>query len=318
MRDIRVATVQFQHAAGDKSSNLGRVRHFVTTAAESGVEIIAFPEMCLTGYWHVRKLSREGVEALAELVPDGPCTQELLRLSREHGMTIGVGLIERTDDGSMYNSYVVAMPDGRWEVHRKLHTFENLCISAGDRFTVFDTPHGCRVGVLICYDNNIVENARATALLGAEILLAPHQTGGCNSISPRGMKPVDPAIWERRREDPAAIHAELCGVKGRAWLMRWLPSRAHDNGMFLLFSNGVGPDDDEIRTGNAMVLDPYGEVIVETSEPGDAMVVADLDASLLPTSSGRRWLRARRPELYGLLTRPTGQEQETRRVRFGE
>jgi hypothetical protein len=48
------------------------------------------------------------------------------------------------------------------------------------------------------------------------------------------------------------------------------------------------------------------------------MVIADLDASLLPTSSGRRWLRARRPELYALLTRPTGQEQETRRVRFGE
>jgi predicted amidohydrolase len=34
------------------------------------------------------------------------------------------------------------------------------------------------VGVLICYDNNIVENARANALLGAEVLLAPHQTGG--------------------------------------------------------------------------------------------------------------------------------------------
>jgi len=46
--------------------------------------------------------------------------------------------------------------------------------------------------------------------------------------------------------------------------------------------------------------------------------VADLDASVLPTSSGRRWLRARRPELYESLTRPTGQELETRRVRFGE
>jgi predicted amidohydrolase len=132
------------------------------------------------------------------------------------------------------------------------------------------------------------------------------------------MKPVDPAIWARRHEDPAAIRAELCGIKGRAWLMRWLPSRAHDNGMFLVFSNGVGPDDDEIRTGNAMVLDPYGEVIAETCEPGDAMVVADLDASLLPTWSGRRWLRARRPQLYWSLTIPTGQETETRRVRFGE
>ena len=318
MRDIRVATVQFQPQPGDKSYNLGRVRHFVTEAAPSAVEIIAFPEMCLTGYWHVRKLNREGVEALAEPVPDGPSTRELLRLSRENAMSIGAGLIEHGDDGKLYNAYVVAMPDGRWALHRKLHAFEGPFMSEGDTFTVFDTPHGCRLGILICYDNNIIENGRATALLGAEILLAPHQTGGTNSVSPHGMKPVDQAIWARREEDPAACEAELCGPKGRGWLMRWLPSRAHDNGMFLLFSNGIGPDDDEIRTGNAMVLDPYGEIIAESRAARDAMVVADLDASLLETSSGRRWLRARRPELYGSLAVRTGNEQDTRRVRFGE
>ncbi|MFL5466746.1 MAG: nitrilase family protein [Gemmatimonadaceae bacterium] len=321
MRDIRVATVQFQHQPGDKNYNLGRVRHIVGEAAASAVELIAFPEMCLTGYWHVRKLERDAFEALAERVPDGPSAQELLRLSRDYRMTIGAGLVEQGDDGRFYNSYFVAMPDARWALHRKLHTFESPFISDGDRYTVFDTPHGCRVGVLICYDNNIVENARATALLGAEILLAPHQTGGCNSVSPRAMKPIDPEIWARRNESPsaaAACEAELCGPKGRGWLMRWLPSRAHDNGMFLLFSNGIGPDDDEIRTGNAMVLDPYGEVVAETRALGDAMVVADLDASLLPTSSGRRWMRARRPELYASLTQRTGQEQTTRSVRFGE
>ena len=318
MRDIRVATVQFQHAPGDKAYNLERVRQFVDEAARAGAEIIAFPEMCLTGYWHVRKLPREGVEALAEPVPAGSSTQALLRLSRQHRMTVGAGLIERAEDGRMYNAYVVAMPGCRWAVHRKLHVFVSEFLSEGDRYTVFDTPHGCRVGVLICYDNNIVENARATALLGAEVLLAPHQTGGCNSVSPRAMKPVDHAIWARRHEDPAAVEAELCGPKGRGWLMRWLPSRAHDNGMFLLFANGVGPDDDEIRTGNAMVLDPYGEVIAETRAAEDALVVADLDASMLPTSSGRRWMRARRPELYGSLTQRTGEEQETRRVRFGK
>jgi predicted amidohydrolase len=318
MRDIRVATVQFQHAPGDRSYNLGRIRHFVTEAARAGVEIIAFPEMCITGYWHVRKLDREGVEALAEPVPDGPSARLLLDLARERGMSIGAGLVERADDGRLYNSYLVAMPDGRWAVHRKLHVFVSPFLASGHHYTVFDTPHGCRVGVLICYDNNIVENARVTALLGAEVLLAPHQTGGCDSVSPRGMKPVDPAIWARREEDPAAVEAELCGPKGRAWLMRWLPSRAHDNGMFLLFSNGVGPDDDEIRTGNAMVLDPYGEVLAETRAPGDAIVVAELDASVLPSSSGRRWLRARRPELYEPLVRRTGQEEDTRRVRFGE
>jgi predicted amidohydrolase len=317
MRDIRVASVQFEHKAGDKTYNLGRVQHFVAEASRSDAEIIAFPEMCLTGYWHVRKLTRDGVEALAEPVPEGPCTQELLRLSSEHGITIGAGLIERSADGSLYNAYVVAMPDGRWARHRKMHEFISEFIADGDEYTVFDTPHGCRVGVLICYDNNIIENARASALLGAEIMMSPHQTGGCNSVSPRAMKPIDPEIWARRKEDPAACEAEICGPKGRGWLMRWLPSRAHDNGMFLIFSNGIGHDDDEIRTGNAMVLDPYGEIIAETRSSDDAMVVADLDASLLETSSGRRWLRARRPELYEGLTRRTGREKPTRSIRFG-
>jgi hypothetical protein len=41
---------------------------------------------------------------------------------------------------------------------------------------------------------------------------------------------VDKALWENRNADPAAIEAELRGPKGRGWLMRWLPARAHDNG----------------------------------------------------------------------------------------
>ncbi len=317
MRDVRVATVQVQHAAGDKAYNLGRIRACTAEAAQRGAEIVAFPELCITGYWHVRRLSQGALDALAEPVPDGPSTAALLELARQHGMSIGAGLVERAPGGRFRNSYVVAMPDGRWACHRKLHAFESPWIDPGDAYTVFDTPHGCRVGVLICYDNNIVENVRATALLGAEVLLAPHQTGGCNSVSPRGMKRIDPALWERRREDPAALAAALRGPSGRGWLMRWLPARAHDNGLFLVFSNGIGPDDDEIRTGAAMVLDPYGEILAECTSAGDELVTADLVAAEQPLATGRRWLQARRPELYGILTERTGAELDTRQVRFG-
>jgi predicted amidohydrolase len=87
--------------------------------------------------------------------------------------------------------------------------------------------------------------------------------------------------------------------------------------MFLLFSNGVGRDDDEVRTGNAMILDPYGEIVAESAAIGNDMVVADLDATIVASSSGRRWLRARRPELYASLAERTGAEEETRSVRFG-
>ena len=318
MRNIRAGAVQFHHAPGDKAANLDKIQGFVAQAAAAGVELLAFPEMCITGYWHVRKLARDEVEALAESVPSGPATETLLALAEQHRMTIGAGLIERADDGSLYNGYVVALPDGRAYCHRKLHTFISPYLKSGDQYTVFDDPHGCRVGVLTCYDNNLVENARITALMGAEILMAPHQTGGCRSRSPRAMGAIDPALWDRRHEDPAAIEAEFCGPKGRGWLMRWLPARAHDNGMFLLFSNGVGTDDDEVRTGNAMILDPYGEILVESRQAADDLVVADLDADVLPTSSGRRWLTARRPELYGLLCEATGQEKNIRAVRFGD
>ncbi|MDH7570405.1 MAG: nitrilase-related carbon-nitrogen hydrolase, partial [Armatimonadota bacterium] len=144
----------------------------------------------------------------------------------------------------------------------------------------------------------------------------PHQTGGCRSNNPHTMGVVDRALWENRHANPGAIEAELRGPKGRGWLMRWLPSRAHDNGLFLVFSNGVGVDDDEIRTGNAMILDPYGRILAETWKADDDMVVADLDASLLERCTGRRWIRTRRPQLYAPLTIPTGLERDTRTVRF--
>ena len=89
------------------------------------------------------------------------------------------------------------------------------------------------------------------------------------------------------------------------------------NGMFLIHSNGVGIDDNEARTGNAMILDPYGEILVETGKAADDMVVADLNANLLDMCTGRRWITSRHPELYGSLAVPTGKEKDTRTVRLG-
>jgi predicted amidohydrolase len=316
VNDIRAGSVQLNHAPGDKEANLRKIGLFTRQAAQRDVRLLVFPEMCICGYWHVRKLSRAAIEALSESVPDGPSTRELLRLSAEFGMILGAGLIERSAGGRLYNTYVVAMPDGQFARHRKLHCFISEHMASGDSYTVFDTPEGARVGVLTCYDNNIIENVRITALQGAEILLAPHQTGGCDSPSPRCMGLIDPELWENRMKDPAAIEAEFRGPKGREWLMRWLPSRAHDNGLFLLFSNGVGVDDDEVRTGNAMILDPYGEILAETWKAEEALVVADLEAGRLESCTGSRWIRSRRPQLYGPLTIPTGSEQDTRTLRF--
>jgi predicted amidohydrolase len=317
MRNLRVAAVQFESSAGDKDVNFGKLAQFAKAAQGRGVEILVTPECGLTGYWFLRRLSVPQLAGLAEPVPGGPMCARLLELAVKNKMTIGAGLLEAAGD-VFHNTYVVAMPDGKLVRHRKLHAFEHPAIHSGSEFTVFDTPHGCRVGLLICYDVNIVENVRIAALRGAEILFAPHQTGGCRTANPHLMGVIDRRVWDDRHRNPEAIASELRGDKGRAWLMRWMPSRAHDNGVFLIFSNGVGVDDDEIRTGNAAIFDPYGRVLAETAKAGDDMVVADLDASLLERATGRLWIQARRPDLYSELAVRTGRERDAHQLKFEE
>jgi len=314
---ILAASVQFTHKPNDKTHNLGVIERFVSEAGRQGVQLLVFPEMCVTGYWHVRDMDRASIAELAEPIPQGPSVQRLLALAKSTGMVIGAGLIEVADD-RFHNSYVVAEPDGRHFVHRKLHAFENVHITPGDRYTVWDSSLGCRLGTLICYDNNLVENPRITALLGADILLAPHQTGGTASRSPHAMGLIDVELWREREQHAERIEAEFRGDKGRGWLMRWLPARAHDNGMFLIFSNGVGEDSGEVRTGNAMLIDCYGRIINETWRARDELVIGELDLSLLDRSTGRRWLRGRRPELYGPLLQRTGDELPPIEARFSE
>ena len=311
---IQCASVQFNHQPGDKQYNLERIRHFCQRA-DDNVHMIAFPEMCITGYWHVRNLEPEQIRELAEAVPSGASTQMLLELSRKHNLIIGAGLIEIAD-GEFYNTYVVAEPDGSVHSHRKLHCFISPHMSSGNQYTVFESYLGFKVGVLICWDNNLIENVRATTLLGAEILLAPHQTGGTNSRSPQALGRIDPQIWQNRKINPELLRSEVNGSKGREWLMRWLPSRAHDNGLFIVFSNGIGLDDDEVRTGNSMIIDCYGRILEEVSEPDDEMIVAMVDLDMLINCTGRRWIRGRRPELYSPLTDATGKEFKPYNARF--
>src|SRR5690606_18330692 len=97
--------------------------------------------------------------------------------------------------------------------HRKMHVFISPFLSPGDGYTVFDLD-GVRVGVLTCYDNNLPENARATTLLGAEVIVAPHVTGCSHSNMP-GRGPVDRALWENRDRDPARLRQQFQGPKGR-------------------------------------------------------------------------------------------------------
>jgi hypothetical protein len=63
-----------------------------------------------------------------------------------------------------------------------------------------------------------------------------------------------------------------------------------------------------------MILDAHGEVLAECRALGDEVAVALLTPEAFEAASGRRYLRARRPELYAKLVEPppAGQRPETK------
>jgi predicted amidohydrolase len=180
--------------------------------------------------------------------------------------------------------------------YRKLHPFINPHLKPGNEYCVFDLL-GWKAGLLICYDNNIIENVRATVLLGAEVIIMPHVTMCTPSTRP-GAGFVDPALWHNRENDPTSLRLEFDGMKGRQWLMKWLPSRAYDNGVYVVFSNPVGMDDDQLKNGCSMIIDPYGDIVAECRNLGDDVVTATLIPEKIEKSGGYRYMQARRPDLY--------------------
>jgi predicted amidohydrolase len=184
MRDIRSAAAQFEHKNADRDYNFSRIDALTADAVRRGAEVVSFHECSITGYTFLRRLSRDELFSLAEAVPEGPSTERLATISRRHGIPVLAGLLERAGD-RVFNTYVCVSPDGFVARHRKMHAFVNPNLSSGDAFTVFDLA-GCQCGILTCYDNNLVENVRITALLGAEIIFMPHVTGCLPSIQSCG------------------------------------------------------------------------------------------------------------------------------------
>jgi len=309
MQDTRIAAVQFEHRDADKQYNLERIHQLARQAVDRGAQIVSFHECCISAYSFVQSLSRDELFDLAEVIPDGPSIARLVQISAELNVPILAGLFERDGD-EIFNSYVCVTSEGVIAKHRKLHAFVSQYLSPGDNFTVFDL-NGIRCGILICYDNNICENVRATALMGAEVVFMPHVTGCLPSVMP-GRGTVDPALWQNRVADPERLRKEFNGPKGREWLMRFLPARAWENGIYAIFSNPIGIDGGQVRNGNAMILDPFGEVIIECHKLDDDVSVALCTNEKLEQSSGRRYLRARRPELYDKLVEPSTEAPETK------
>ena len=175
MRDINIASAQFQTRDGDKAYNLSRIEALVDKAAGEGARIVSFHELCITSYTYLSKLSRAELLEVAEEVPSGESIRELIRIAGKYKVALLAGLVERENE-KIFNTYVCVTGDGFVAKFRKLHPFISSYLSPGNEYVVFDL-YGWKCGILICYDNNVIENVRATSLLGAEIIFMPHVTG---------------------------------------------------------------------------------------------------------------------------------------------
>ena len=295
MKNLRIAAAQFQPKDGDKAYNLSVIEKLTAKAKGEGADVISFHELSITAYTYLKNLTQEEVYAVAESVPNGSSTQHLIKLSIKYDITILAGLVELEND-KVYNTYVCVDKNGLKAKYKKIHPFISTYLSAGEEYIVFDIE-GWKCGILICYDNNVIENVRATTLMGAEIIFAPHVTMCTPSAMP-GRGYVADELWQNRTLDPVSLRQEFDGPKGRGWLMRWLPARAYDNGVYYVFTNPIGYDGEHLKNGNSLILDPYGEVLTEIKSFKDDICIATLSKDKLTLAGGHRYKNARRPELY--------------------
>jgi predicted amidohydrolase len=200
--------------------------------------------MALTGYSVKDEVSR-----LAETV-DGPSVRRLSTLSQELGCGIVFGMPELDTGlrGHIYNSAVLALPNGKVATYRKCHPAnfgpfdEKRYFASGREAPVFQTPWG-KVGIIICYDLFFPELTKAMALRGAELVVDI-------SASP---------VTTRR-------FFEMVG-----------PARAVEDTIFFGYTNLVGTEGPFEFWGGAYVCGPRGEPKAQGPYFEEAIVEAELD-----------------------------------------
>jgi predicted amidohydrolase len=286
--ELRAAAVGVENRPCETAGNLARIQSAVRRAARAGAELVLLPELSVTGFlpnhpegdhaaWLAEAL--RGAWACAERI-DGAAVAELARMSASEGVFVAAGMLEEAE-GVLHNTQVLVGAGRVWGRWRKMHVplFEMPFYNGGEAPVVVETPLG-RIGVNICFDAMLPESTRLLAVQGCEIVLFPFA--------------ADPA------PGTAAAWA--------AWARPVLRARCAENGVFGVASNYRGrvafAGVEQALPGGALVVGPDGEMIGE----GDGeMLLAELTAERLrmARSAFEYTFRFRRPELYGLLAKPS-------------
>lgn len=269
MNTLRIAAAVVPAPIGEKEQNLARVTDWTKIAAEKGCRLICFPEMNITGY-----CNQEAMTGYAETIP-GPASDRLLQLAEETGVTILAGLAEKDAAGRLYIVHLAVGPAGDLSVYRKLHLAppEQALYSPGTDVPLFKVDD-TTCGIQLCYDAHFPGLTTRMAVDGADVIFVPHASPS------RGMTVAD---------------------KHQSW-MRHLPARAYDNSLFIVACNLCGDNCNGLDfPGNALIVDPSGNILDKKLDDREALLVADLNAADLEHVRGHRmryFLPNRRPDLY--------------------
>ena len=255
----------------DKSGNLKKVKKLFNGVKDRGVDFLVLPEMFNCPY------EAEKFEDYAEEIP-GPTTDTLSELAAEEEIYVVGGSIPERSDGNIYNTSPVFGPDGELiGKHRKIHLFkvnypgrikfdESKYLNSGNEQTVLETDFGA-IGVAICYDLRFPELLRGMAKAGSKIIFLPAAFN--TTTGPAHWKPV-------------------------------LRTRAIDNQTFVVASSPARNRESSYKAyGHSMVVDPWGEVLVEAGS-GEEVLTVDIDLEKIEEVRKRLpLLESLRPEVYG-------------------
>ena len=283
---VTLGLVQMQMSA-DPADNLSRAIARVREAAGKGAQVVCLPELFQSRYF----CQTEDHEffKLAEPMP-GPGTEKLGKLAGELGIVLIASMFEKRAEGLYHNTTAVLDADGRYlGKYRKMHIpddpnyYEKFYFTPGDLgYRSWETRFA-RAGVLICWDQWYPEAARLTALTGAQILFYPTAIGW---------------LIPEKAEYGAAQQASWETIQR---------SHAIANGVFVAAVNRVGvepgPNQGIEFWGGSFVAAPNGEIIAKAGT-GEEILIVPIDTGRVDFAR-THWpfLRDRRVESYGDLTR---------------
>ncbi|MEK4029175.1 carbon-nitrogen hydrolase family protein [Pseudobacillus sp. FSL P4-0506] len=254
MNQVTIALAQLICEDGKVENNLTRLDEVVNKYGHSH-DLILFPETFIMGF-----PSPEVARTLAEPL-DGPLVKHLERKAREANTSIVVGLYEKEGE-NIYNTTILVGPTGLLLSYRKTHLWvgEEAVVNPGNCFRSCGWQD-TKVGLLICYDIEYPETARAVASMGTELLL------------------VTDGNWD------GPVHRVA------------VQARAQDNQMFVALTNRLGELEEITFCGGSIVVDPYGRIIAEAGCE-EEVLSATIDLSLVQESRQQyHYLKERRVSL---------------------